>query len=58
MTDIEKILYLNLNINPSMLLSKHYYHKLKFFQLNKAEKLLLLQGSDINYRIELKQIND
>ena len=53
-TDIEKALHLKLNINSSMLLLKHYYHKLKFFQFNEAEKLLLLQGPGINHKIELK----
>ena len=57
-TDIEKALHLKLNIDPSMLLLKHYHHKLQLFQLNKAEKLLPLQGSGINHRIKLKQIDD
>ena len=58
MTDIEKVLCLKLNINSLMLLSESYCHKLKFFQFNETEKLLSLQGSDINYKIEFKQIND
>ena len=41
-----------------MLLLKHYYYKLKLFQFNEAEKLLPLQNSDINHRIEFKQIDD
>ena len=40
-----------------MLLFKHYCHKLKLFQFSEAEKILPLQGSNINYRIELKQID-
>ena len=56
-TDIEKILCLKLNIDSLILLSKHYYHKLKFFQFSEAEKLLPLQESDIDYKIKLKQIN-
>ena len=58
MTDIEKILHLKLNINSLMLLSEHYCYKLKLFQPSKAEKLSLLQSSGINYKIELKQINN
>ena len=58
MTDIEKALCLKLNVDSLMLLPEHYCHKLKLFQLSEAEKLLLLQGSGINYRIELKQIDD
>ena len=57
MTDIEKALHLKLNIDPLMLLPEHYCHKLKFFQPSEAEKLLLLQGSDIDHRIELKQVD-
>ena len=57
MTDTEKALHLKLNINPSILLFKHYHHKLKLFQPSEAEKLLPLQGSDINHKIELKQID-
>ena len=53
-TDIEKILHLKLNINSLMLLFEHYCHKLKLFQFNEAEKLLPLQDSNIDHRIELK----
>ena len=40
-----------------MLLSEYYHHKLQFFQLSEAEKLLPLQGPDIDHRIELKQVD-
>ena len=55
--DIEKALHLKLNIDSSMLLLKYYYHKLKLFQLSKAEKLSSFQGSDIDHKIKLKQID-
>ena len=42
MINIEKILCLKLNINSLILLPKHYYYKLKFFQFSEIEKLLLL----------------
>ena len=58
MTDIEKALCLKLNIDSLMLLPEHYCHKLKFFQFSEAEKLLLFWKPDIDYRIELKQIDD
>ena len=58
MTDIEKALHLKLNINSSMLLPEHYHHKLKFFQFSETEKLLPLQSSGIDHRIELKQVDD
>ena len=57
-TDIEKALHLKLNIDSLMLLPEHYHHKLKLFQFSKTEKLLPLQGPDINHRIKLKQIDD
>ena len=57
-TDIEKALHLKLNIDSLILLSEHYCHKLKFFQFSEAEKFLLLQGSGINHRIKLKQIDN
>ena len=41
-----------------MLLPEHYCHKLKLFQLNEAEKFPPLQSSDIDYRIEFKQVDD
>ena len=57
MIDIEKALHSKLNIDSLMLLSEHYCHKLKLFQFSEAEKLLLLWGSDIDYRIKLKQVD-
>ena len=57
MIDIEKVLHSKLNINLSMLLFEHYHHKLKLFQFSEVKKLLLLQGSDIDYKIKLKQID-
>ena len=57
MTDIEKALHPKLNIDSSMLLFKHYYYKLKFFQLSEAEKSLPLQNYDIDHRIEFKQVD-
>ena len=57
MTDIEKALYLKLNINLLILLLEHYYHKLKLFQFSEIEKLLLFQRPDIIYRIKFKQID-
>ena len=57
MTDIEKVLYSKLNINPSMLLSEHYCYKLQLFQPNEAKKLLPLQKPDIDHRIKFKQID-
>ena len=56
--DIEKALHSKLNVDPSMLLPEHYCHKLKLFQFSEAEKLLLLQESGIDHRIELKQVDD
>ena len=53
-TDIEKALYLNLNIDSLMLLFKHYCHKLKFFQPSEVKKFSPFQSSDINHRIEFK----
>ena len=58
MTDIEKTLCLKLNIDSLILLSEYYHYKLKLFQFSEAEKLLLLQSSDIDYRIKLKQIDN
>ena len=57
-TDIEKALHLKSNINPSMLLLKHYCHKVNLFQPSEAEKFLLLQRADIDHRIELKQVDN
>ena len=56
-TDIEKALHLKLNIDSLMLLPEHYCYKLQFFQFSKVEKLLLLQGSGIDHRIKLKQVD-
>ena len=52
--NIKKALHLTLNINSSMLLFKHYYHKLKLFQPSEAEKLSSFQGFDINHKIKIK----
>ena len=56
-TDIEKALYLKLNINSLILLPEHYCHKLKLFQLSEVKKFSPLQSSDIDHKIELKQID-
>ena len=58
MIDIEKALHPKLNIDPLILLPEHYHYKLQLFQPSKAEKLSPLQGPGIDYRIELKQIDD
>ena len=55
---MEKILHLKLNIDSSTLLSKHFHHKLKFFQPSEAEKFLLLWKPDINYKIKLEKVDN
>ena len=58
MINIKKTLHLKLNINSLILLFKHFYHKLKLFQFSEADKFLLFQKFNINYKIKFKKIND
>jgi len=58
MTDIEKVLTSQKKTDSRTILSDHYHKFLNVFNCMMTEKLSLLRREDIDYQIELKEMNE
>ena len=58
MIDIEKVLISQKKTDLRTILSDHYHEFLNVFNCMMTEKLSLLRREDIDYQIELKEMNE